>query len=368
MEPGGRLVEHVHDTEQVGVDLGREAQALELARRKRRRTAFEREIAEPELEQHREPLDHILGHALRDHVALVLRGGLRGERLQQGLEPLERNARHLGDVEPRELDRERRAVEPLAVALGTRGAQHVLRDPPLHHRALRARERVHHVAARAREGAHVTGLFLALERALGLRRREARVDRHLRLLLGEQDPIALLLRQLAPRHIDVVAERDQDIAQVLAAPRHRPGRDRLLANRQRRIGNHRALRHLEQLARTLALRARALRRVRRERLGVQDALPLRVRARPRVQHPQQVRERGHAADRAARRRRAALLLERDRGRQALDRIDLGCRLLVEQAPSVGRYRFEVPALGLGVQRRERKRRFARARHAGEHDE
>ena len=138
--------------------------------------------------------------------------------------------------------------------------------------------------------------------------------------------------------------------------------------RQRVVRHHRLLGHLVDAAEAVAVRARALRRVRRERLGVEHRLPRRIVAGARVQHAQQVRQRRHAADRRARRRRAALLLQRDRRRQAVDRVDLGHAHLVEQPARVRRHRLEVAALRLGVERAERERRLARARHAGEHDQ
>ena len=84
--------------------------------------------------------------------------------------------------------------------------------------------------------------------------------------------------------------------------------------------------------------------------------------------PQQVRQRGHAAHRRTGGRRAALLLQGDRRRQAVDRIHLAAPPTVEQPPRVGRDGFEIPALGLGVQRAERQRRLARTRNAGEDDQ
>ena len=56
METGRRLVQHVHDAEQVAVHLGAEPEALELARGEGRRAALEREVAEPQVQQHLEPL------------------------------------------------------------------------------------------------------------------------------------------------------------------------------------------------------------------------------------------------------------------------------------------------------------------------
>jgi hypothetical protein len=93
-----------------------------------------------------------------------------------------------------------------------------------------------HVLARTGEGAHVGRLGLPAQGRARLGRREAGVDRDGRLLVGVEDPVARLLRQLAPRHVDVVAERDQDVAQVLAVPRRRPGGDRALADGERVVG------------------------------------------------------------------------------------------------------------------------------------
>ena len=88
----------------------------------------------------------------------------------------------------------------------------------------------------------------------------------------------------------------------------------------------------------------------------------------RIQHAHEARQRRDAADRRPHARRAALLLQRDRGRQAFDRIDIGHADLVDQAPRIRRDRFEVAPLRLGVERAEGERRLAGARHAGEHDE
>ena len=63
--------------------------------------------------------------------------------------------------------------------------------------------------------------------------------------------------------------------------------------------------------------------------------------------------------------RPALLLQRHRGRQPVDRVHLGHGHLMEQPPGVGRDRLEIPPLRLGVERAEGQRRFARAGDAGE---
>lgn len=69
-------------------------------------------------------------------------------------------------------------------------------------------------------------------------------------------------------------------------------------------------------------------------------------ARARVEQPQRARERGDGADGRAGAGRAALLLERDRGREAFDGVDLRHSGLIDQPPRVGRHRLEVAPLGL----------------------
>ncbi len=60
---------------------------------------------------------------------------------------------------------------------------------------------------------------------------------------------------------------------------------------------------------------------------------------------------------------AVLLLERDRRRHGLDRIDVGPVEPLQELPGVGRERLRVPALPLGVERVEGERRLAGAGHA-----
>ena len=87
---------------------------------------------------------------------------------------------------------------------------------------------------------------------------------------------------------------------------------------------------------------------------------------PRPQQPQVVVDLGHRADGRARVARGRLLVDRDRRRQPLDRVDVGLVHLPEELARVGRQRLDVPALALGVDRVERERRLARARQPGDH--
>ncbi len=253
-----------------------------------------------------------------------------------------------------------------AVAERTFAAEHELRHALFHGRALGVRERVQHMAARAGERAHVAGLHFRLERAADLPRVEPGVHRHLRLFLGEQNPVAVLLRQFAPRRVHVVAERHQDFALVLPAPGGGPRGDGALADGQGWVGHHGGFRHLVHTAQPVALGARALGGVRRKGFGVDDALAGRIVARARIEHAQQVGERRDAAHAGTRRGRTALLLQGHGRGQAVDLVDLRHRHLVKKPPRVGRHGFKVTPLRLRVERAEGQRRFAGTRHAGEH--
>src|SRR5262249_11928424 len=77
---------------------------------------------------------------------------------------------------------------------------------------------------------------------------------------------------------------------------------------------------------------------------------------------------GRRPDRRARVVAHAALLDRDRRREALDRVDVGPRHLVEELPRVGGERLDVATLALGVDRVEGESRLPRAGEAGHHDE
>ena len=78
MQARRRLVQHVDDAEQVRAHLRGQPKTLQFARRQRRRAAFERQIAEPEVEQDRQARFDVLGNALRDdHLFRMVPGHLR---------------------------------------------------------------------------------------------------------------------------------------------------------------------------------------------------------------------------------------------------------------------------------------------------
>ncbi len=87
-----------------------------------------------------------------------------------------------------------------------------------------------------------------------------------------------------------------------------------------------------------------------------------------VEQPQVVVDLGHRADRRARVLRHRLLLDRDRRRQAVDRVDVRLLHLLQELPRVGRERLDVAPLPLGEEGVEGERRLARAGDAGDHHE
>ena len=172
-------------------------------------------------------------------------------------------------------------------------------------------------------------LVLLVERDLLLEQAQLAVDLDAREALGAQ-----LLEQLA----------------VLAlAPAH----DR------RQHHEARALLELHDLVDDL------LGRLPGDRLAADVAVRL---ADPRPQQAQVVVDLGDRADRRARVARGRLLVDRDRRRQALDRVDVGLVHLAEELARVGAQRLDVAALALGVDRVEGQRRLPRPRQPRDDDE
>ena len=88
----------------------------------------------------------------------------------------------------------------------------------------------------------------------------------------------------------------------------------------------------------------------------------------RVEKAQVVVDLGDRADGRAGVARGRALLDRDRRRQALDRVDVGLLHLLEELAGVGRERLDVAPLALGENRVEGERRLARSGDAGDDDE
>ena len=217
------LVEHVDHPEEPGAQLGGDPQPLHLPRGERGRGPVQAQVAQPQVQEHLQPGEQVLGNGHRGLAALprghrpgggpgVLQGGGGPDHLGQLAEgrPVE-----LGDAPAREGHGERLGTQAAAGARGAGSRDHVLQDALAHLLARGVRQGVQDVALRAPEPA-----LVRLRHPVPLRG-----DLHDGLLLGEQDPVALLPRQLAPGDVDVVAQVAQDVAQVLALPRAGPRRD-----------------------------------------------------------------------------------------------------------------------------------------------
>ena len=88
----------------------------------------------------------------------------------------------------------------------------------------------------------------------------------------------------------------------------------------------------------------------------------------RVEQAQIVIDLGDGADRRPRVAVGGLLVDRHRGRQAFDEVDVGFVHLAEELPGVRRKRLDVAPLALGEDRVERQGRLARTGQAGENDQ
>ena len=88
----------------------------------------------------------------------------------------------------------------------------------------------------------------------------------------------------------------------------------------------------------------------------------------RKQHAQVIVNLGRGRDGRPRVRARAPLLDRDRGRQAFDEIDVRLFHLVEELPGVGGKALDVAPLSFGVEGIKGERGLAGAAQAGNHDQ
>ncbi len=108
--------------------------------------------------------------------------------------------------------------------------------------------------------------------------------------------------------------------------------------------------------------------LRRLRADAPSADVTMLHARAREHHAQEIVHLGRGADGRARIVRRALLLDRDRRREAANRVVLGLVHLPEELPRVRRQALDVTALPFRVERVECERGFPAAARPGEHDE
>jgi len=168
---------------------------------------------------------------------------------------------------------------------------------------------------------------------------------------GERDLVPEL-SQLAidARAHEALAPEGLELAPVLALPVAYDGRQDRDAGSL--VEREQAVRHLlHGLARDRELADGAA--------GLADA---------REEQAQVVRDLGRRPDGGAGIAAHRLLLDRDRRREAVDRIDVGTRHLVEELPRIGGQGLDVAALTLGVDRVEGERGLSGAREARDHDE
>ncbi len=131
VQPDRRLVEHVQHPGQSGADLACQPDALALATGERRRSARQRQVIEPDIDQELQPLDDLAQDAAGDLFPL------RRQRRFHAAKPferrLDRKIRGLRNVAPRHTDRQRLRLEPRAVADGAGFlglvARHFLANP-----------------------------------------------------------------------------------------------------------------------------------------------------------------------------------------------------------------------------------------------
>ncbi len=125
MEADRGLVEDVHHADQARPDLGREPDPLGLAPGQRPRRPREREVADPDVLEERQPFGDLAHDQARDRALGLgqlqrpdpLPGRGRGERAV------------LGDAEAADLDREALGPQPGAAAVRTGLLRHVALDP-----------------------------------------------------------------------------------------------------------------------------------------------------------------------------------------------------------------------------------------------
>ena len=299
------LIQDIGHAIQPGAQLRGQAQALHLTTRERFRRPIQAEVPKAEFQCGFKGRKE----GLKEQVFSVIRLRLLGFEELVGL--AEREGIEFVDRQPGvgDLERLRRQPAPLTgIALA---GFHETQDAGTQRIRLRLRIGLGQVAGH--------GAPRALVIALDLIRPAARLDGHHRAFLGEEDPLAVLLRQLLPRRVQVIAQLLEDVVEVLARPGPRPGGNGPLLDAQAGVRHHGGLRGLMHHAGALALRAHALRGIRGKGIGVQA---LRVVTTARVKQAHGIRhggDRAHGGARAACRRR---LLQRHRRRQPLDAADL----------------------------------------------
>ena len=158
MQADAGFVEHIEHARQAGADLAGEADALALAAGQGSAGAVEVEIIQPDIVEEAQAFVDFLEDCLGNLLLLV------GQRLVNAAEPDERvtdaHFRGCGDVDARDLDRQRLRLQPRAVARFARLRRLIFRQLFPHPRAVGLQQAAVEVANDAFERlAH--GIFLA---------------------------------------------------------------------------------------------------------------------------------------------------------------------------------------------------------------
>lgn len=276
-----RFIEHIDHAEQAGMDLRAQPQALVFPRRERLGPPVHLQVAEPELGQHIDPGNHVHGNAAcgNGRCVIIRAVGRVGHGGKGRGNAFKRQCPQRCNVHARKRHAQGVGVQPLAVAKRAVGRDHERFRPLAHGRTLRIGESLRHVAPRARERALVGGLQPLRNGALYLRVCKTGINRHAGRFVGEQNPLPRFGGQVAPGAVHVDSHGNQDIAQVLALPRGRPGRHRPFADGQGRVGHQCCLCHVMHAAQPVAARAGPHGGVGRKRFGLQPVETGRIGAR-----------------------------------------------------------------------------------------
>ena len=286
MQADRRLVEHEQRVDQRGAERGGEIDALDLAAGQRARLPVEGEIAEPDLieitqaradlgeqqigrlvAQHRqlEPGEQVAATVQRQQHEIVDReAGQRGERRLRpldadGPEAASAGQQLVGVVARANAPQQRVGPQPRAAAGLARGVGTILREQHAD---------VHLVAL---------GLEPRKEAAHAVPDARPRFAPALPVRLAFEHPLALLVGELAPRHVErdaaFLGVGDQIVLRFAEAGRL-PRLDRAVAERARFVRDDQPEVDADHAAEAAAGLARAHRRVERElarhRIGVLD--------------------------------------------------------------------------------------------------
>ena len=362
MQPDRGLVEHVGDVGQRRAEVADHPGALRLAARQRARRPVEREVAEPDLDE---------------RVERVLEAGdQRGDRrLVQAAQPLgevvDLHRARFGDVDPSDLRRAGRLVEPGATAVGARGEGHGPLDEGADVRLERVDVLRQHRLLDPRdeplEGqvdpVDVDLGRLLVEQAIELLRGVV-ADRlvHVEAGAGEDAAVPAVhavagdLERAPAERLRVVVQLGEvhvvDRAHALAARAHAAVVDRVAHDdplAPASVDGHRpaglALRDVERVGGG------------RADVGLPEAAEQQAQQRVRV---------GRGADGRADVGAHPLLVHDDRRRQPVEHVDVRPRQRRHEALHEGAVRLVDQPLRLGGDRAEHQRALARAGDAGEH--